>query len=78
VIFSLATPLIVHRPGEADPDLRGLAPLGTAETQPQVIEMRPVDMSSTEIRRRVAAGETLEGLVPESVADYITKHQLYV
>jgi nicotinate-nucleotide adenylyltransferase len=33
--------------------------------------------SSTEIRRRAAAGESLEGLVPASVADYIKGHGLY-
>jgi nicotinate-nucleotide adenylyltransferase len=33
--------------------------------------------SSTEIRRRTAAGESLEGLVPASVAEYIKGHGLY-
>lgn len=36
-----------------------------------------VDISSTEIRRRVAASESIEGLVPESVADHIEKSGLY-
>ena len=36
------------------------------------------DVSSTEIRRRVAAGESLDGLVPDSVATYIADHHLYV
>jgi len=33
--------------------------------------------SSTDIRRRVAEGEPLDGLVPASVADYIREHKLY-
>ena len=36
------------------------------------------DVSSTEIRRRVAAGEPLAGLVPDQVAAYIAAHHLYV
>lgn len=35
------------------------------------------DVSSTEIRRRAAAGESLDGLVPPEVAAYIERHQLY-
>lgn len=35
------------------------------------------DVSSTEVRRRAAAGEPLTGLVPDAVARYITEHRLY-
>lgn len=35
------------------------------------------DISSTEIRRRARKGESLAGLVPPCVADYIMKYQLY-
>ena len=34
-------------------------------------------VSSTEVRRRVGAGESIHGLVPDAVADHISKHQLY-
>ena len=34
-------------------------------------------VSSTEIRRRVRDGESIEGLVPPRVADYINKYDLY-
>jgi nicotinate-nucleotide adenylyltransferase len=36
------------------------------------------DVSSTGIRRLAAAGESLDGLVPQLVADHIRKHRLYV
>lgn len=34
-------------------------------------------VSSTEIRQRVRDGESIEGLVPPRVADYINKYELY-
>ncbi|MBI5289466.1 MAG: nicotinate-nucleotide adenylyltransferase [Chloroflexi bacterium] len=36
-----------------------------------------IDVSSTEIRRRVAASEPIDTLVPPGVAAYITQHGLY-
>jgi nicotinate-nucleotide adenylyltransferase len=36
-----------------------------------------MDVSSTELRRRIAAGESIAGLVPDSVASYIERHGLY-
>ena len=34
------------------------------------------DVSSTDIRRRVASGESIEGLVPPGVAEHIRRHRL--
>lgn len=42
-----------------------------------VLDMKPVDASSSEIRRRVASGESLEGLVLPEVEQYILSHDLY-
>ena len=36
-----------------------------------------VDVSASVIRDRVRAGASIEGLVPEAVADYIRAHRLY-
>jgi nicotinate-nucleotide adenylyltransferase len=41
------------------------------------IEMTPMPFASTEIRRRVAAGGSAAGMVPEAVARYIDRHGLY-
>ena len=38
----------------------------------------PVEVSSTEIRAKIKNGESLEGLVPPSVENYIKEHGLYV
>ncbi len=36
-----------------------------------------LELSSTEIRRRVAAGESIRYLVPDSVREYVDRHGLY-
>lgn len=41
------------------------------------IPMPPASVSATEVRARVAARQSLDGLVPDSVATYIHKHGLY-
>ena len=43
----------------------------------EVVPLPMLEVSSTEVRRRVAAGEPIEGLVPASVARYIDQHRLY-
>ena len=49
-------------------------------TRPTVlsVEAETPDVSSTDIRRRVGAGESIDGLVPASVAGHIRRHHLYV
>ena len=42
-----------------------------------LLPTRRVDISSTEIRERVRAGQTIRGFVPEAVAAYIAAERLY-
>jgi nicotinate-nucleotide adenylyltransferase len=48
------------------------------KTRVILIETATPDVSSTEVRRRVRARESIGGLVPDSVATYISTHRLYV
>ena len=41
------------------------------------VELPPMPVSSTEIRRRAAAGQDITQLVPAAVARYIDQHSLY-
>jgi nicotinate-nucleotide adenylyltransferase len=40
--------------------------------------MKPVPVSSTEIRKKVGRGEDIAGLVPQAVEDYIKRQNLYI
>ena len=42
-----------------------------------LIDMPPMEVSGTEIRARVMAGESIDGLIPAAVAGYIAEHGLY-
>jgi len=54
------------------------SPKSDGKTRVILIETATPDVSSTEIRRRVRAGESIGDLVPESVASYVSTHRLYV
>jgi nicotinate-nucleotide adenylyltransferase len=79
---------VVSRPGHRASALRssmpGLAPrMALAERDLPVhptillVDAETAPGSSTAIRKRAAAGESLEGLVPPAVAAYIDTHGLY-
>jgi nicotinate-nucleotide adenylyltransferase len=81
-VLDLANFVVVSRPGITLDSLRERVPAAfsresSAKTRVILVEAHTPDVSSTEIRRRARAGESLTGLVPDSVADYITTHRLY-
>lgn len=43
----------------------------------RTIRMAPMQVSASDIRKRAARAESLEGLVPPAVANYIHRHGLY-
>lgn len=72
-LLGLVTLAIANRPGAVlavNPQI--------AQVAHQTVLLPMMDVSSTEIRRRVAAGESIADLVPDAVARYIEQHRLYL
>jgi nicotinate-nucleotide adenylyltransferase len=88
-VLDLAHFVVVSRPGITLDSLRERVPSAfpstslrasgrdRAETRVILVEAHTPDVSSTEIRRRVRAGESLSGLVPAAVERYIGTHHIY-
>jgi nicotinate-nucleotide adenylyltransferase len=55
--------------------LRALAP--DAAQRVDLLAVPDIDLSSSDLRRRVAAGEPIRYQVPEPVRAYIAEHGLY-
>ena len=79
-ILQLANFVVVSRPGAPRPADLIPNPESLIPTAPRVlsVEATTPDVSSTDIRRRVGTGESIDGLVPSSVAGHIRRHHLYV
>jgi nicotinate-nucleotide adenylyltransferase len=67
------------RPGEAAGIVNPAGRFASRPTATSVyhVEARTRDVSSTAIRARLAAGESIHDLVPTAVARHISAHQLY-
>ena len=89
-LLSLAHFVVISRPGfpisllrEALPDLAGRMRVHAAgepvPPQPSIllVDAKTRDVSSTEVRRRFAAGLSLEGRVPAAVERHAIRHGLY-
>jgi len=81
-VLDLANFVVVSRPGITLDSLRARVPSAfrdrpSASTRVILAEAHTPDISSTDIRRRVRAGDSLTGFVPDTVARYITAHRLY-
>jgi nicotinate-nucleotide adenylyltransferase len=71
-LLSLTVLAVAQRPGERPP------PDPAVQARPHTAVPLPMlDISSTDIRARVARGERVNALVPPAVARYIEQHHLY-
>jgi nicotinate-nucleotide adenylyltransferase len=74
---ALCTLVICNRPGYAD--LSGNLPEKLFELglRYEYMPLPPIDISSSEIRKRVQLGKPVRYYVPDVVAEYIAQHGLY-
>jgi len=69
---------VIHRPGFR-PDTHDLAgQLPGLETRLNWIATPAIDLAASQIRSRVAAGQSIRYQVPEAVRIYIRQHSLYL
>jgi nicotinate-nucleotide adenylyltransferase len=71
-LLGLVTLAIANRPGarlNADPQV--------LRVPHEAVALPMMDISSTDIRSRLACGQGIDGLVPAPVARYIARHHLY-
>ncbi len=80
-IFRLCYPAYIRREADAALDDAIVAKITAYhETYGKVVRRivtPPVELSSSEIRTAVAAGQPTDGMLPPAVADYIRAHGLY-
>lgn len=70
-LFGLARFAVFARPGE------GAGPEGVPEGAVIHVPMEPLPVSASAIRARLARGESVAGLLPAAVIEYIQLHRLY-
>jgi nicotinate-nucleotide adenylyltransferase len=76
-IAQLATIVVVNRPGIEEVDSANLPVFGPGAKPVQCVEIPPVGIASTNLRRRLAAGRSIRYMVPRGVEVYIAAHGLY-
>jgi nicotinate-nucleotide adenylyltransferase len=80
-ICGMAVVVAVERGGVRPPEFGVLDPVASAERialfQSRRVVMPALDLSSSDLRRRAAEGQSLRFLTPRAVEEYIRAHGLY-
>ena len=67
-IFKVSKFVVANRPGY---------PIENVPKEVETVVITPIEISSMDIRKRLAEGRSIRYLVPEKVREYILSHQLY-
>ena len=77
-VLRLATLVCFPRPGYADVDVASLRSIA-GDVEPRVVRLEGplLDVSGEDIRRRIAEGRSVTGLLSPAVERYVLRHRLY-
>jgi nicotinate-nucleotide adenylyltransferase len=76
-IIRLAELAVARRPGRASGGDERWRAIPGIDERIAWLDMEPVTISASDIRKRMAAGEPVDGMLPPAVEAYIRKHGLY-
>lgn len=80
-IFRLCYPVYIRREADAALDETIVRKISDYHARfgkvVRRIQVDPIEISSGEIRRRIAAGGSVHGMIPDTVAQYIEERRLY-
>jgi nicotinate-nucleotide adenylyltransferase len=77
-IIALAEPVVMVRPPDTRATLLDALPPDQRESwRNRLVEVDAIDLSSTDIRERLATGQSVDDLIAPSVAAYARQHNLY-
>ena len=76
-LLEIAEWIVVSRPGFSLDDLSSLSLTAHQRSRVHLLQTVEEDISATDLRRRLHAGESCTDLLPAAVADYIQSHHLY-
>lgn len=80
-ILSMAQPIVIHRDGVASEILErecaGLSPAALEGLRAGLVEVAPVEVSSTQLREELEVGGVPSVLLPEALRTYIAREGLY-
>jgi nicotinate-nucleotide adenylyltransferase len=78
ILLELCHLTIVNRPGHQAVDVNDLVgKYPKAGTRLTLLNVPRIEISSTEIRQRLAEGRSIRYMVPEAVESYINEHEVY-
>jgi len=82
LLLQMAIPAVVHRGGEPEPDFSVLQGIASEERirmfRNNVIPMPLIEISSSELRQRVAQGRSIRFRTPRAVEAFIQAERLYL
>jgi nicotinate-nucleotide adenylyltransferase len=76
-VSTLASIVIVGRPGMSLPTTTDLKAVGMDPNRVVMCLLPTPDISGSELRRAIAAGKSVAGKVPSAVERYIAEHHIY-